>query len=131
MCAPRPRDFTEAARWLRLAAEGGNRAAQFELATLYDRGLGVERSYEDAARWFRVGAEGGEAASQFNLGSMYEQGHGVRRSLVDAYMWYSIASRLGFPIEELGALESLASRMTAAEIERAEAAALDFEATVD
>ena len=45
-----PRDFAEAADWVRMAAEQGNAAAQITFASMYDSGAGVEQRFEDRLR---------------------------------------------------------------------------------
>ncbi len=50
------RDFAEAARWYRRAADRGNAAGQLSLARLYDRGQGIEADKIAAFRWYRLAA---------------------------------------------------------------------------
>src|SRR5690349_14572247 len=45
--------------WLPLA-EQGRVEAQFNIAVLYEQGLGVGKSEAEAARWYRAAAERGE-----------------------------------------------------------------------
>jgi uncharacterized protein len=52
---------TEAAKWLREAAEQGNDLAQYVLGDLYSRGRGVTQDYAEAAEWYRKAAEQVEA----------------------------------------------------------------------
>lgn len=51
-----PRDYAEAAKWYLAAAENGNMFAQYELADLYVRGLGVPQDYRQALHWFEKAA---------------------------------------------------------------------------
>ncbi len=105
------RDFTEAAKWLTMAAELGDERAHFDLGGLYDDGLGVEKSEEQAARWYLAGAERGQVACQYNIAVMYEDGIGITKDPVAAYMWYYLAAQQGF-IEFGGpALEKLSRSM--------------------
>ena len=46
-----PQDFTEAARWHRLAADQGDAAGQFNLGVMYATGTRVLQDYTEAARW--------------------------------------------------------------------------------
>ena len=48
--------LVEAARLMKLAAEGGDALAQFNLGCCYRDGDGMEQNYVDAVRWFRVAA---------------------------------------------------------------------------
>src|ERR1041384_6338872 len=51
-----PKDFNEAVRWFRLAAEQGTAPGasdgQFLLAWSYQEGEGVPKDYKEAARWY-------------------------------------------------------------------------------
>ena len=69
-----PRDYAEAARWFRKAAEQGDAGAQFNLGVTYDRGKGVPQDYAEALRWYLKAAGQGHARAQFNVGVMYENG---------------------------------------------------------
>jgi len=62
------RDFSEAARWYRLASEQGHADAQCNLGNLYSTGRGVEMDYIEALYWFRLAAQQGHpnAASGAN-----------------------------------------------------------------
>jgi hypothetical protein len=82
------------ALWLPLA-EQGVPAAQFNLAVMYEQGLGVPKSDVEAARWFRAAAERGDVGAQLKIGSLYEQGAGVARDLDSAGFWYGEAAKGG------------------------------------
>jgi TPR repeat protein len=63
---PVPRNFSEAARWYRKAAEQGWQYAQFFLAFQYRYGMGVPRDLNQAMFWCRKAAEqGNELAKEF------------------------------------------------------------------
>ena len=74
--------------WLPLA-EQGNVAAQYSVAVLYEKGLGVPQDYAAAARWYAKAAEQGDAEAQYSIGVLYETGTGVTRSLEEAQKWYA------------------------------------------
>ena len=78
-----PRDYEEAARLYRLAAEWGSAEAQRALGDMYSRGLGVADSDDEAARWYRLAAERGDADAQQSLGRMYYFGGGVARDFTN------------------------------------------------
>ena len=46
-------DYTEAARWYRLAAAQNYAPAEINLGLLYERGLGVPKDTTEALRWYR------------------------------------------------------------------------------
>jgi TPR repeat protein len=79
-----------------LRAEKGDVDAQFDIATMYDLGEGVERDLVKAAKWYRQAAEQGEVAAQYNLAIMYDMGEGVTQDIVQAYAWMSAAEMFGY-----------------------------------
>ena len=62
------RNLPEAARWYRLAADRGDRQAQFALALAYLAGAGVQQSARDARLWFEKAAAQRHAGALYNLG---------------------------------------------------------------
>ena len=87
-----PQDFSEAAKFYRMAAEKGHVAAQHDLAYLYEHGLGVECDFKQAAEWYRKAALQGDAEAQNNLGALYATGRGVPQSDAEAARWYRLAA---------------------------------------
>jgi localization factor PodJL len=61
-----PQDYSEAAVWFARAAQAGLADSQYNLALLYERGLGVEQDLSRAYLWYRAAGRGGdkEAARQ-------------------------------------------------------------------
>jgi localization factor PodJL len=59
-------DYSEAAVWFARAAQAGLTDSQYNLALLYERGLGVEQDLSRAYLWYRAAGRGGdkEAARQ-------------------------------------------------------------------
>jgi TPR repeat protein len=49
-----PKDYVEAVRWYRLAAEQGDPGAQVDLALVYERGQGVTRDDVQAYMWLNL-----------------------------------------------------------------------------
>ena len=76
----------------------------------------------NAFRWFRRAAAQGHVDSQHNLGFLYSNGKGVPQDFITAHMWYSLAASKG---NDLAAEDRaiIASQMSPAEIERAQARA--------
>jgi len=89
------KDYDEAAKWYRLAAEQGFSKAQANLGVMYGEGHGVPQDYAEAARWFRLAAEQGNALAQHNLGLLYGTGKGVEQDCAEAYVWESLAAASG------------------------------------
>ena len=44
-------------KWYKLAAEQGDKYAQFSLGYLYEKGNGVSQNYEEAIKWYQKSAE--------------------------------------------------------------------------
>lgn len=80
---------------IRLAAEGGDPAAQFSLGQMYKDGEGVPEDNAEAVRWYRQAADQGHADAQFSLGQMYANGEGVPADDVQAHFWYNVAAANG------------------------------------
>lgn len=80
---------------LEAAAQSGNTAAQFALATIYAEGRHVPRDFAAAAQWYTKAAAQGLAPAQYRLASFYEKGLGLPRDLVQARAWYQKAAEAG------------------------------------
>lgn len=63
-------DYSEAAKWFRLAAEQGVTEAQHNLGVMYEKGQGVQLNLSEAEKWYRKAAEQGHAPAQAALGQM-------------------------------------------------------------
>ncbi|HKP66828.1 MAG TPA: hypothetical protein VJX31_09400 [Casimicrobiaceae bacterium] len=80
--------------WLPLA-EQGNAAAQFNVAVLYERGLGTPPNATLAAHWYLKAAQQGDPDAQYSAGVLYETGTGLAQDVEQARAWF--ASVLGNP----------------------------------
>ena len=115
-------DFALAARLFRPLAEQGNEWAQYHLAGMYRDGQGVPQDYQEALKWYRLAAEQGNAWAQYHLAGMYRDEQGVPQDFVRAHMWLKIAAAALSGDDEKEAIkqrDDVASRMTAAQIEKA------------
>ena len=90
------RDYAEAVRWYRAAAEQGHREAQCDLGSMLLNGLGVAKDAVQAAVWFRPGADQGLAVAQFNLALRYLHGTGVEQDDDEAVAWLLLATAQGY-----------------------------------
>ncbi len=89
-------DEPERARWrFYQAADQGFLVAQRNLADLYYKGVGGDRSYPDALDWYRRAAEQGDAVSQRWVGFMHDRGQGTDASYEEAMRWYGLAAEQG------------------------------------
>jgi TPR repeat protein len=89
-------DYETAYKLILPLAEQGDADAQFNLALMYEDGLGVPQDYKEAVRLYRLSAEQGYAEAQFNLGNRYYNGQGIPQDYVLAHMWWSISGSNGY-----------------------------------
>ena len=118
-----PQDFQEAVKWYRLAAAQGYAPAEYSLGVAYEKGQGVPQDYQEAVKWYRLAAAQGYEWAQVNLGVMYTNGRGVQQDFVRAYMWFNLAAaalRSDSGDTATTNRDSIASKMTAEQIETAE-----------
>ncbi len=80
---------------LQLSAEKGNAKAQYNLASAYENGTGVQQSYPTAIKWYIKSAELGYDEAMFRLGYLYDNGIGVKKDNKIAIKWYTKAAELG------------------------------------
>jgi hypothetical protein len=92
-----PRDYAQAARWYRMAAEQGSPVAQLSLGALYGQGLGVPQDDLEAVMWIRQAAGSGLAAAELMLGLAYRDGKGVQKDMSAAVQWIRKAAEQGLP----------------------------------
>ena len=90
------KNYTEAVKWYRKAAEQGHAGAQNNLGVCYENGYGVTKDYAEAVKWYRKAAEQGFARAQCNLGVCYEFANGVTKNFAEAVKWYRKAAEQGF-----------------------------------
>ena len=77
------------------AAKEGHADSQFNLAVMYEHGIGVGKDEKEAVLWYGKSAAQGNAAAQFNLGVLYENGRGTKVDFARANEWYRKASVQG------------------------------------
>jgi tetratricopeptide (TPR) repeat protein len=91
-------DPTKAAEFLTDAASAGSPEAQFELAQLYEVGLGVEQDVEKALALYRAAADQDYADALNDLGFLYFQGGlGIVRDPDTALDYFKRAADLRHP----------------------------------
>ena len=116
-------DYRLAAGLFYPLAEKGDARAQYNLGLLYASGLGVGQDNQAALKWYRLAAGQGHAGAQNELAQMYAKGQGVQPDQVRAYVWYTVAGESlggGSKNEIMKDRDSMASRMTPAQIQKAE-----------
>ncbi len=80
------------------AAENGHIDSQFNLALMFEKGIGIGKDEKEAIAWYRKSAEQGNAFAQYNLAVMYENGRGNAVDFTQANEWYRKASVQGDPL---------------------------------
>jgi TPR repeat protein len=93
----RRKDYAEAMRWYREAADQGNAQAQSNIGVLYENGLGVAQDDVEAGRWYGKAADQGNASSQNNVGRLFEKGHDYAKAM----RWYREAADQGSVVAQI------------------------------
>jgi TPR repeat protein len=88
-------DLPLAYKEFRASAEEGHAGSQFNVALMYEQGIGVAKDEKEAVVWYRKSALQGSAVAQFNLGVLYENGRGTKVDFAKANEWYRKASEQG------------------------------------
>ena len=92
-----PRNYQEAVRLFRLAAEQGHSGGQFSLGSVYENGWGLARDYHEATKWYRLVADQSHARAQYFLGAAYSMGRGVAQDHAEAARWFRLAGDPSIP----------------------------------
>ena len=121
------KDYAEAAKWYRRAADQGDIIAVFNLGGLNENGRGVPQDYAEAVRLYQIAADAGNADAQYNLGRMYGLGQGVPQNYVIAHMWFNLAAVQGAP-DAVGLRDGIAKLMTPTQIAQAQKLAREWRA---
>jgi TPR repeat protein len=103
------RNYIEAAKWFRKAAEQGYSSGQVVLGMIYKNGQGVKENDVEAVKWFRKAAEQGSGQGQAELGLMYEYGSGVEKSEAEAVKLFRKAAERGDPTGQYYLAEAYAN----------------------
>ncbi len=96
MISAQSQDFELSARLFRMAAEAGDADGMTNLATLYLRGLGVERNAAQALDWFAKAAALGDPVHQMQLGRLYLDGAGGEPDVENGLRWIRRAAGQGY-----------------------------------
>ena len=96
-------------------ANQGDVNAEFQLASMYAKGLGVPQNLEEAVKWYYTAALAGNARAQFELGMLYNKGMGVPKDYFLAYYWFNVSASGATGGERdfrMRARDALASKLT-------------------
>ncbi|KAJ3067867.1 hypothetical protein HDU98_008947 [Podochytrium sp. JEL0797] len=96
------KDIGKSIDWFKNAAMEGDVSAQFEVARIYESGLGgVEVNFKEALNWFedvvyKEAAAKNDARAQFMVGQYHHRGLGMEKvDMAKAIEWYKKASSHG------------------------------------
>jgi len=89
--------------WMRRSGDNGNVDAQFNMGTVYQNGMGVDKDPKAAAAWFQKAAEAGDSGALMQLSRAYAGGNGVPEDPVRAYMLLDVLQTVDPEAEDLAA----------------------------
>lgn len=115
---------TSIMRHLRIAAESGEAAAQFNLGILYDsrlddNGYVIESDRAEAIKWLLAAAEQGLPRAQSRLAELYAAGSNASGNYVNACAWFLLATASSRGIhrhQARSAYERIAASLTPAQL---------------
>ena len=88
-------DLAVGADFISRAAQQGLPAAQYRLAKLHERGLGVPRDFVEARAWTERAANGGNVKAMHDLAVFFADGEGGPQSYAAAAEWFRKAADFG------------------------------------
>lgn len=89
------KNYSEALKFLKVAAEQGHSASQEYVADIYYDGCGTEVDYVEARKWYELAAKNNRAYAFKQLGFIYYYGEGVQENDDEAFKYFSLAAGLG------------------------------------
>lgn len=90
------RNYKEAIKWYKKAADQGNRLAANKVSMMYYGGKGVDKDYEIASMLLEKYFQDASADEQYHLGQKFRQGMMYPKDLNEAYKWYKKAAEQGY-----------------------------------
>ena len=84
-----------AAHWFERAAKKGLAPAQFRLASLYEKGIGVKKNLATARDLYRAAADKGHGKAMHNLAVLYAEGIDGPGDYRTAAQWFRKAAERG------------------------------------
>ncbi len=89
------KNYQEAEKWMRQAAEQGHIDGQTIYGTMHLFGYGVKQNREKAEYWLMKSATAGNRDAQSIIGMMYYNGMGAPRDMPKAVKWLTVAADNG------------------------------------
>ncbi|MFN0314256.1 MAG: tetratricopeptide repeat protein [Burkholderiales bacterium] len=94
--AKEDQDYALARKWLEISAAQGERDALYQMGSMYDKGLGVDRNLEQAVKWFQLAADQRDSQAQLNLGILHDpRAEGYAKDAQLAAQWFVLAANNG------------------------------------
>jgi TPR repeat protein len=90
--------YAEAAAILEPLAHQGNPIAQFNVAVMYDDGVGRPQNLALALTWYKRAAEAGLVDGQYMTGRFYGRGRATPQNPGKALFWFDLARAGGHPL---------------------------------
>lgn len=94
------KNYPEAVRLFRLAADQNNAQGQCWLGFCHDRGHGVSQNRTEAVRWTHLAAKQGLARAQNNMAFYYLEGCGVEKNVPEAIRLYRLSAEQGYALAQ-------------------------------
>lgn len=118
-------DPAKAAGYLKMAADQGDKTAEYLLGQLYLNGDGVAQDYSKAYDYTLKAANKNVEGAQYNAGFMVARGLGTARNPIEAYKWFALAAQQRYPAAAQNR-EIMRSQLTPEELQKAEALVQGF-----
>jgi len=87
------KDYSKALNWLTSAADKGYGVSQYDLATMYHVGTGVDQDYNKAFEYYLKSAEQGFEDGQAQVAMLYGLGKGTEQDHDEAFYWHKKAAK--------------------------------------
>ncbi|MGB3874841.1 MAG: caspase family protein [Shinella zoogloeoides] len=87
------RDYKEALKWYRKAADNGDGEAMNSIGVMYSYGRGVPMDFAKAGEWYEKAATSGYSYANLNLASVFSRGQAGRKDIALAVKLAELAVR--------------------------------------
>lgn len=95
--AYRDEKYDQALEILKPLAESGQRDAQYYVARMYEKGLGVPKDQAEMRKWYQRSADAGHPKAEYKLGVGYAKGYaGLEQNDTEAGKWFLKSAEQGY-----------------------------------
>lgn len=126
-----------ALEWYQKGADADEPLAMYNVGSLHERGRGAPQDFKAALRWYGRAADRGIAYAMHGIGQLTQAGKGTPADLPEAHAWYSVAADyyISADKDEIAlnarARESLATQLSADELERSRQLAVSLKERIE